>query len=291
MEIIRSITEMREKSNHLKRNGQTIGFVPTMGYFHDGHLQLMEEALYADDYVVVSIFVNPLQFGPNEDYGQYPRDEKHDRERAENIGVHALFIPSVQAMYPTKTAITMTVGERTNVLCGTKRPGHFDGVVTVLTKLFNIVQPTHAFFGKKDAQQLAVVDLLMNDFNFPLQLVGVPTLREADGLAKSSRNIFLSAKERNEAVWISKALLSGQQLVVDGEKNAGSIVKEVTKIVDKHTSGYIDYVELLTYPDLQKTETIEGTVILAMAIQFEHARLIDNLIFNHTGNEPTYILT
>src|SRR5699024_3257103 len=170
--------------------------------------------------------------------------------------------------------------KRTNVLCGSKRPGHFDGVVTVLTKLFNIIQPTRAYFGEKDAQQLAVVDSLVNDFNFPLQLIGVPTAREHNGLAKSSRNVFLSDTEKKEAVWIFKALHAGKQLALGGENNTDTIIDEVTKMVVTHTSGVVEYVELLSYPELQKIRWMDETVILAMAVQFKRARLIDNLIFN-----------
>lgn len=289
MEIIRSISEMKKKIKQLKAEKQTIGFVPTMGYFHEGHLKLMEEAVQADDHVIVSIFVNPLQFGPSEDYEQYPRDEKRDIKMAQATGADTLFIPTAEEMYPAEPAIKMNVTARTDVLCGRTRIGHFDGVVTVLTKLFNIVQPTRAYFGKKDAQQLAVVDLLINDFNFPVQLVGVPTAREGDGLAKSSRNIFLSDDERQEAVWINKALLTGKQLVVDGEKNTDIIVKEVTKMAEGRMSGSLDYVEMLSYPDMQGVIKVEGIVILAMAIRFKDARLIDNLIFDQAGNETTQI--
>jgi len=280
MEIYRSIADMTMKLKQLKEKGINVGLVPTMGYFHDGHLKLMKDALDKDDFVVVSIFVNPLQFGPDEDFDDYPRDEQRDMKLAENIGVHALFIPTVDDMYPSDPAITMEVTKRTNVLCGNRRPGHFDGVVTVLTKLFNIIQPTRAYFGKKDAQQLAVVDLLVEDFNIPLQIIGVPTAREQDGLAKSSRNIFLSDKERDEAVWIYKALKLGKTWALEGKSNKDSIIKDVTQMIDSHTSGSVEYVELLSYPELQTMDPMKGKVILAVAIQFMHARLIDNLIFD-----------
>ena len=280
MEIYRSIDEMKKRSNELRAEAKSIGLVPTMGFFHDGHLKLMKEAMDKDNFVVVSIFVNPLQFGPNEDFDEYPRNEERDLKLAEKMGVHAVFIPTTQEMYPVEPSIAMKVTKRTNVLCGSKRPGHFDGVVTVLTKLFNIIQPTRAYFGKKDAQQLAVVDSLVNDFNFPLQLIGVPTAREHNGLAKSSRNVFLSDTEKKEAVWIFKALHAGKQLALSGENNTDTIINEVTKMVVSHTSGVVEYVELLSYPELQKIRWMDETVILAMAVQFKRARLIDNLIFN-----------
>jgi pantoate--beta-alanine ligase len=283
MEIIRSIEDMQEMSNAFKLRGKQIGFVATMGFFHEGHLRLMKQAMSENDIVAASIFVNPLQFGPNEDYEQYPRNEEHDISLAEQAGVDMLFIPGVEDMYPEKMAVRMHVDERTNVLCGRSRPGHFDGVVTVLSKLFHIIQPHKAYFGMKDAQQLAVVDALINNFNFPVELIGIPTVREKDGLAKSSRNVNLLKQERNEAVWLYKGLSSARQLVVDGEKNPDIIVKEVLDVITHHTSGKIDYVELLSYPKLEPVTVIDQQVVLAVAVCFKKARLIDNLLFNDSG--------
>lgn len=279
VEIIRTVHEMQQKMIQLGRE-KSIGFVPTMGFFHDGHIALMEQAAKDNDLVVTSIFVNPLQFGPNEDYEQYPRDEQKDTKLAEQSGVDILFTPSVQDMYPTKMAITLLVEERANVLCGRSRPGHFEGVVTVLTKLFNIIGPTKTYFGSKDAQQVAVVDALINDLNFPIELIAIPTIREHDGLALSSRNVHLSDEERNQAVWLSKALKRGRQLVVDGQKNPAIIVKEVVAILERETTGIIDYVELVSYPELQSVTSTEQSVVLAVAVQFNRARLIDNIIFD-----------
>src|SRR5690625_2644043 len=204
MKIIRTINEMKTQLNKVK--DKSVGFVPTMGYLHEGHLSLVKEAREENDIVVMSIFVNPLQFGPNEDFERYPRDEERDARVAEEAGVDLLFIPDVEEMYPETMGIKMTIDKGTNVLCGRSRPGHFDGVITVLTKLFHLVQPTNAYFGLKDAQQFAVVNTLINELNFPITLVGLPTVREANGLAKSSRNVYLSSKEREEATSLYKSL-------------------------------------------------------------------------------------
>jgi pantoate--beta-alanine ligase len=206
MEIIREVNEMRNIIKLLKQGKKKIGFVPTMGFFHDGHLQLMKKAKEENDTVVSSVFVNPLQFGPNEDFDRYPRNEEEDIRKAEYVGVDFLFIPPLDEMYPQKMQITMTINDRIDVLCGKARPGHFDGVITVVTKLFHITQPDQVYFGMKDAQQVAVIDALIQNLNFPISLIGLPTVREEDGLAKSSRNVNLSKRERAQANWLYKAL-------------------------------------------------------------------------------------
>lgn len=281
MKVIRSISDLQNERANLKN--QTIGFVPTMGFFHEGHLSLMETAREETDFVVASIFVNPLQFGPHEDFEQYPRDEERDLKLAKENGVDLLFLPTVSEMYPNEASITMQVVRRTDVLCGRSRSGHFDGVVTVLTKLFNIIQPDQVYFGMKDAQQVAVVHGLITDLNFPIKLVGLPTIREENGLAKSSRNIHLSEEEILQAQWLNRALTRGLQLVVDGEKDPNAIINKVIQTIEQHTDGRIDYVELLSYPALQEITTINEQVILAVAVHFKHARLIDNLIFDQHG--------
>lgn len=283
MEIIRSIEDMQVRCSGFNQQQKQIGFVATMGFFHQGHTSLINQAKTENDLVVVSIFVNPLQFGPNEDYEQYPRDEAHDISLAEQTGTDILFIPGVDDMYPKKMSIRMHMEERTNVLCGRSRPGHFDGVITVLSKLFHLIQPNKTYFGMKDAQQIAVVDALIHDFNFPIKLVGVPTARDQDGLAKSSRNINLREQEREEAVWLNKGLDSARQRVVDGEKNPDIIVKEVMDTITQNTTAKIDYVELLSYPELEPVTVIDQQVVLATAVFFKHARLIDNLLFNENG--------
>jgi len=274
---------MKKYVSTIKSKNKQIGFVATMGYFHEGHLTLMKEAKKENDVVVVSIFVNPLQFGPNEDYESYPRDEQRDIQLAKEAGVQVVFIPSAKEMYPRDPIISLSIVERTDVLCGRSRPGHFDGVLTVLTKLFHIIEPDRVYFGLKDAQQAAVVEALISDMNFPVQLVGVETVREDDGLAKSSRNVYLSKKERKEAVWLYKALEKGRKLLVDGEKNPAIIIKEVKDLITKHTSGTIDYVELYSYPDLKPVERVNQPIILAVAVKFSKARLIDNVLVNDSG--------
>lgn len=283
MKIIRTIKEMQQEIQVNKE--MKIGYVPTMGFIHEGHLSLVEEAKKENDLVVMSIFVNPLQFGPNEDFDRYPRNEEQDQQVAEETGVDILFLPDVKEMYPANFAISMQItSEQVNVLCGRSRPGHFDGVITVLTKLFNIVQPDNAYFGLKDAQQFAVVDTLINHLNFPINLVGLPTIREEDGLAKSSRNVYLSDTERKEALALSKALKHAQQLIVDGINNPVTIISEVKKCIMESTSGKIDYVEVLNFPNLSECTTINGQIIIALAVHFERARLIDNFILNEDGS-------
>ena len=284
MKIIRKVNELQQTTTNLKRNKQTIGFVATMGYLHEGHTALMRAAKKENDVLVASIFVNPLQFGPTEDFASYPRDEDRDIAIAEKAGVQILFIPSAEEMYPKQLMIDMKITDRVDVLCGRSRPGHFDGVITVLSKLFHIVQPDRTYFGLKDAQQVAVVDGLITNLNFPLDLIGIPTVRETDGLAKSSRNIRLLTNEREQAKWLYQALLKGQKLIVNGESNPTMIVNEVKATLEAHVSGKIDYIELLSYPELQAISDIGGQLILAVAVQFENARLIDNLIIDSNGD-------
>lgn len=282
MKIITSISELEEKIAQYA--DQEIGFVPTMGFLHEGHLSLVEEAKKENDIVVMSIFVNPLQFGPDEDFERYPRDTQKDSALAEAHGVDILFLPQVDDMYPENFVINMAIkSDQTDVLCGRSRTGHFDGVITVLTKLFHLVQPTNAYFGLKDAQQFAVVDTLINQLNFPINLVGIPTVRESDGLAKSSRNVYLSKAERAAATHLNKALHIGQELFLDGVKNPVMIINEVREHILTTSSGQIDYVELLRFPSLTTCDQIEGQVIIAVAVQFEKARLIDNIILTSNG--------
>lgn len=288
MKIIRTISEIK-KVLQLNKN-KTVGFVPTMGYLHEGHLSLVERARKENDIVVMSIFVNPLQFGPNEDFERYPRDEDRDASLAEAHGVDFLFIPTIDTMYPQKMGIEMKVLTGTDVLCGRSRPGHFDGVATVLTKLFHIIEPNRAYFGLKDAQQFAVVNTLISHFNFPIQLVGLPTVREDDGLAKSSRNVYLSDEERKEAKTLYESLKLGQQLVAQGVKDVEEIVLRVRQYITENTSAKIDYVEMLSYPELIDVDFIDQQVILAVAIYYKNARLIDNIILSHDGRQVDIII-
>ncbi|MET3696089.1 pantothenate synthetase [Bacillus oleivorans] len=278
MKIITTIKEMQQEVKQLKNNQLSIGYVPTMGYLHEGHAALIDEARKNNDKVVISIFVNPLQFGPNEDFDAYPRDIDRDERIAKEHGVDFIFYPSVEEMYPRGLSVSLSVTDRTEVLCGKSRPGHFDGVVTVLTKLFHIIQPDRAYFGLKDAQQVAVVDGLITDYHFPLELIPIPTVREEDGLAKSSRNVRLTSSEREEAPQIYKTLLHAQELIKAGERDTISLVERLKEKLANSITGTIDYLEILSYPELRKLELAEGKVIIAVAVFYQKVRLIDNII-------------
>jgi pantoate--beta-alanine ligase len=278
MQIIETIHDMQQKVISLKKQSLQIGFVPTMGYLHEGHLSLIEKSKSENDITIISIFVNPLQFGPKEDLASYPRDFERDYQLAKSKGVDFLFYPSVSEMYPSEPSVLVTVRDRTDVLCGQSRPGHFDGVATVLTKLFHIILPDKAYFGLKDAQQVAVVDGLINDFHFPIELVAVDTIREEDGLAKSSRNVFLSENERREAPSLYKSLLLAKQKIVSGEQEYNQIVSFMKKYIQENTSGIVDYIEIYSYPQLKPVTGLEQKLIIALAVKFSKARLIDNII-------------
>ncbi|WP_335695495.1 pantoate--beta-alanine ligase [Sporosarcina ureae] len=284
MQIVRSIAELQNILNTRKREGRTVGFVPTMGFLHEGHMELVKEARRDHDMVVMSIFVNPAQFGPGEDYEAYPRDEQHDAELASTAGVDYLFIPSVDEMYPRKSGIRILPGEQASRLCGASRPGHFDGVLKVLLKLFNIVDPDESYFGMKDAQQLAIIETFVEDFNLRTSITRVPTVREEDGLAKSSRNVRLLEHERNEASAIYRALSQGKRSYYEGVP-LQEVAKIVRKVIEEETSGTIDYVEVLAYPSLEEKIDDTDEVILAAAVQFTHARLIDNIIMSTIKDE------
>jgi pantoate--beta-alanine ligase len=278
MKVITTIQEMQFEIKRQKNQSRSIGFVPTMGFLHEGHLTLIKKARKDNDIVVLSIFVNPLQFGPDEDYDSYPRDFDRDRALAESENVDFLFFPSVQEMYPSSPSIKITALDRTDVLCGKSRPGHFNGVATVLAKLFNIVMPQRAYFGLKDAQQVAVVDGLIKDFNFPIELVPVDIIREQDGLAKSSRNVNLLPEERIQAPVLYHSLQAAKMSIESGERNTQNIIDIVSNMIKSETKGSIDYVEVYSYPQLKPLERLSGTVIIAIAVRFSGVRLIDNLI-------------
>ena len=284
MKVITTIKDMQQEMKKEKQLGHSIGFVPTMGYLHEGHATLLGAARTENEVVVLSIFVNPTQFGPNEDFDTYPRDFERDERVAKEANVDYLFYPSVEEMYKSSRSVAITVTDRVDVLCGQKRPGHFDGVATVLTKLFHIVTPDRAYFGKKDAQQVAVVDGLIEDFNFPVELRAVDTVREADGLAKSSRNVYLTDKEREEAPVLFKSLQSALQLLEGGEKQVEIIKGTIRKEIEQHTSGKVDYIEVYTYPELKPIKNAAGKIIIALAVQFSKARLIDNVIVDVQGD-------
>lgn len=278
MKVITSIRDMQQTMIEEKLSGKSIGFVPTMGFLHEGHLTLIDHARKENETVVLSIFVNPLQFGPNEDLDSYPRDFDRDRALAEEHGVDYIFFPSVDEMYPSELSVTVIAKDRTDVLCGQSRPGHFDGVVTVLTKLFNIVQPNSAYFGKKDAQQLAIVEGLVSDFHFPINIVPVDIVREEDGLAKSSRNVNLLPEERVQAPVLYKSLQEAKKMIEEGERSPQIISDLIRNMISENTSGTIDYIEIYSYPNLKEIHRIEGKLIIALAVKFSKVRLIDNLI-------------
>lgn len=245
---ITSIQEMQQLARQFHREGKSIGFVPTMGALHDGHLTMMRQSTEDNDITVISVFVNPLQFGPNEDFDAYPRQIDEDEAMVSQIDVDYVFYPSVEEMYPGEIGTHVTVGRLAKVLEGALRPGHFDGVVTVVNKLFNIVQPDVAYFGKKDAQQLAIVEQMVRDFNHPVKIVGVDIVREADGLAKSSRNVYLTVEERQEAVHLRQSLTLAQSLYDAGERESSVIINKVTQYLETHTSGQVQEVAVYSYP-------------------------------------------
>lgn len=275
---ITSIQEMQQLARQFHREGKSIGFVPTMGALHDGHLTMMRQSTEDNDITVVSIFVNPLQFGPNEDFDAYPRQIDEDEAMVSQIDVDYVFYPSVEEMYPGEIGTHVTVGRLAKVLEGALRPGHFDGVVTVVNKLFNIVQPDVAYFGKKDAQQLAIVEQMVRDFNHPIKIVGVDIVREADGLAKSSRNVYLTVEERQEAVHLRQSLALAQSLYDAGERESSVIINKVTQYLQTHTSGQVQEVAVYSYPELREQAHIEGRIFISLAVKFTQARLIDNII-------------
>ncbi len=277
MQIVRTISQLNNLINAVKKEGKTVGFVPTMGYLHEGHISLVEEAKKHDDFIVMSIFVNPLQFGPNEDFELYPRDLKRDEKLAKMANVDVIFYPDVQEMYQKDLTCTVHVQKGVNALCGKSRPGHFDGVATVVLKLFNIVQPTRAYFGMKDAQQVAVIENLIADFNVPVQLMKCKTLREEDGLARSSRNVYLTNVERQQAPEIYRSLKQAVENIEAGEKSTSKLKEEMISHLSLTTTGEVDYVEILSYPSLDEISAIEGQVIIAIALKFSKARLIDNV--------------
>ncbi|WP_218696924.1 MULTISPECIES: pantoate--beta-alanine ligase [Mammaliicoccus] len=277
-QVVEHIKDMNSIVSQFKSQGKTIGLVPTMGALHDGHLKMMKQSIEENDVTAVSIFVNPLQFGPNEDFDDYPRPFESDLEKLKQIGVEYVFHPTVEEMYPGELEMTITVGRLAQVLEGKKRPGHFDGVVTVVNKLFNIIQPTRAYFGKKDAQQLAIIEKMVENFNHSVQIVPIDIVREADGLAKSSRNIYLTEEERKEAVHLSKSLALAKKKYDEGERNSDVLIQAITHYLESNVSGDIVEVAIYSYPELEEQHTIEGQIFISLAVKFSQARLIDNII-------------
>ena len=278
MQRIETVEEMQVLSESIRMAGHTVGLVPTMGFFHEGHLELMRVARRYSDTIVVSLFVNPTQFGEGEDLTAYPRDLDGDLAKARDVGVDCVFVPSAEDMYPEGYQTEVRVRHLTRHLCGLSRPGHFDGVTTVVAKLFHMVKPHLAVFGQKDYQQLAVISRMVRDLNMDIEIIGVPTVREPDGLAMSSRNSYLSVEERESALSLSRSLTLARDMMTQGERNAATLREAVEKEIQSRPFTRIDYVRLCDPNTLEELETIENEALLALAVQVGKARLIDNCI-------------
>ncbi|MDD2568099.1 MAG: pantoate--beta-alanine ligase [Clostridia bacterium] len=278
MEIISCAAEMMVLGAKWRKEDKTVGLVPTMGFLHEGHLSLAKAARSANEILVMSIFVNPIQFGEGEDYEVYPRDLARDAKLAETVGVDYIFNPTPADMYGDDFQTTVKVAKLTEGLCGASRPVHFQGVTTVVNKLFNIVQPANAYFGQKDAQQVAVIEKMVQDLNMPVNIVRVPIVREADGLALSSRNIYLSAEERKQALVLSQSTVLAAKLFEAGERDADTIKKAVIEHIKTSALAEIEYVEIVNAKTIQPQTKLTGLAMLAMAVRFGKTRLIDNVI-------------
>jgi pantoate--beta-alanine ligase len=277
MQIAKTIKQVRQIIALQKKRGKRIGFVPTMGALHQGHLSLIRLAKKHSDFVVVSIFVNPTQFGPKEDYKKYPRNLKKDAALCRSAGADLIFSPSPEEIYPKGFFTYVNVEHLTQRLCGASRPGHFKGVATVVSKLFNIVQPDTAVFGQKDAQQLAVIRQMTKDLDLPVKIIGAPIVRETDGLAMSSRNVYLTPEERKQAVALSRALYLAQLKVRNGVKDVKVVKAEMTKLLKRDASlGKIDYIEIVDNETLKSVKQVQKNTLIALAVKFPNARLIDN---------------
>jgi pantoate--beta-alanine ligase len=284
MNVINSIAQMQSFSESVRRQGKTISFVPTMGYFHEGHLELMRQAGKMADCLVVSIYVNPTQFGPKEDLSRYPRDFKRDSQMAQSVNVDVIFYPPDMEMYPENYQTYVNVEKVTRNLCGLTRPGHFRGVTTVCCKLFNIVKPHVCVFGKKDFQQFITIKRMVADLNINLEIIGLPTVREADGLAMSSRNVYLKENERPSALGLVKSLKSAQKLYDAGERKSSFIINEVTKLIESAPYIDIEYIKICDTATLDDIDEITGETVMALAVKVGTTRLIDNHVFGEKLN-------
>ena len=274
--VVSTVKESRTQVKEWRKQGLTVGLVPTMGYLHEGHQSLIKKAVAENDRVVVSVFVNPIQFAPNEDLETYPRDLEADTKLCDSTGADLIFHPTPDEMYPEGFSTHIQMDNLTKELCGKTRPTHFGGVCTVVGKLFNIVQPDKAYFGQKDAQQLAIIKRMVRDLNFDIEIVGCPIIREPDGLAKSSRNTYLNADERKAALILSKSIELGKQLVAGGERNAQTIIKAMTDKINTEPLARIDYVNAVDALNIEPLETLRGEVLVAIAVYIGKTRLIDN---------------
>lgn len=278
MKIIKTIEELRPIIKGWKKEGLTVGLVPTMGYLHDGHKSLIVKAVAENDRVVVSDFVNPTQFGANEDLSSYPRDIERDAALCEGAGADIIFHPEPEEMYFPDKCTFVDMDKLTKGLCGKTRPVHFSGVCTVVSKLFNIVTPDRAYFGQKDAQQLAVIKRMVRDLNFDITIVGCPIVREADGLALSSRNTYLNKEERQAALILNKSLTLGKEMIEAGEKNAAKVREAIIKNMETEPLAKVDYVEIVDPENLEPVDTIDAPVLVATAVYIGKTRLIDNVV-------------
>lgn len=284
MKITEYITTLRENIDKARQQGKTVVLIPTMGFLHSGHLSMAEDARSQDEdrekiYIIMSIFVNPIQFGPNEDYDKYPRNLVRDSRLAQEAGVDMLFVPSVEEMYPDGQILTaVNVSKVTDDLCGARRPGHFQGVATVVAKLFNIVLPDAAYFGQKDYQQVVVIRQMVKDLNIPVKLIVFPTVREADGLAMSSRNSYLDQEQRRQAPVLYEALQEGANLIGKGEQSPEVVKEQIRQRIRNNSDGKIEYVEIRKAENLSPIEKINCQVVIALAVHFGSTRLIDNII-------------
>lgn len=279
MNLVKTINEVRRAVKKWRSEGKSVGFVPTMGYLHEGHASLIEKSVKENDKTVVSVFVNPMQFGPKEDLASYPRDIDRDCALCESIGADLVFNPEPEEMYSDGFCSYVDMSILTEELCGLSRPVHFRGVQTVVTKLFNIITPDRAYFGQKDAQQLAIIKRMVKDLNMDIEIVGCPIIRETDGLAKSSRNTYLSAEERQAALILNKSLTKGKALIENGERDAAKVIKEITDIINSEPLAEIDYVKIVDALTMQCVERIENEILCAIAVKIGTTRLIDNFIY------------
>ncbi len=287
MKTISKVSEMKNIVNEVKKEGKSIGLVPTMGYFHQGHLSLIREVRKKCDILIASIFVNPTQFGPSEDYERYPRDLGRDELIAEREKVDFIFAPSVSEMYPSGYSTFLEVEGLSKVMCGKSRPAHFRGVTTVVAKLFNLVQPDTAYFGQKDAQQAAIIKKMVSELNMDVEIHICPIVREKDGLAMSSRNAYLNEEERKAALVLYRALLKAKDEIIKGKKDAGEIRKEITEVIEGEKLARIDYIAIVDPENLQEVDNIEQEVLIAVAVWIGKTRLIDNIIARKSTSSMT----
>ncbi len=283
MKIIRNPKEAYNYICGVKRKGRRIGFVPTMGYLHEGHLSLIRKARRENDIVVISIFVNPAQFGPREDYSRYPRDLKRDKALAKRVGADIIFYPDLKSIYAPDHSTYVSVEDISKNLCGFLRPGHFRGVATVITKMFNIIPADNAYFGQKDAQQAFIIKRMTRDLNIPVKIKILPIVREKDGLAMSSRNTYLSKSQRREAIALFKSLLLAKDLIKKGERKADKIIKRMKDLISKKSSARIEYISIVDTDELKDIKTLRGKVLIAIAARFGKTGLIDNIIIRVKG--------